>query len=618
MAKLTALLLVGIFAVATSRNPSIHGTSEIVFTDPTTNPPSKCTMRKSGDALTGKECKIRAFDVNLNAEVVSVLRSMNGVQDDVTALRDDVQKMKAFLSKIDDGVHTLVCKDKLDVGSGNQVVNFKGARAVHGDAFCRYDCKTGFHDADNDGDCAECLTSCDPGYKLAGECTTNSVNSCVEDPHWCPTTFDIEEGSVDITSRAYETELDVKCDDPSRTVKITCSEKKTWIRKGHCSAKYDVTCLAEAHGVCVVVNTNPNWVKKNSRAAHEHCRAQGARLCYNDELQVACENNLVTRNHWAWMQGGEGNDNQEAVGMYLSNCQNDDFSRNDNNGGVICCRNSQEKVDAGYHCNNGKEISMDDQGTAACETWNGIEQGQGNLNFGQCAKFCRGRGERMCNSPESFAMCKTGHWTDNSHAGWINGGEGDNNQEYMGRFGSCQVDDWPKHQGLHCNCCKDFIPPVTKEACTADGNTWSDRSGTCFTGLHGHGNFQTAINKCASTGSRMCHNHEIRTMLDDGTITGCNHAIWTDGGEGDNNQEESGVYCNQATDDWPWTTGSLHAACCISGDVPPPAPKVAGEGEWVVAMQAKPGSRTFQYAANYWTTANAQHAVQHSKPERRC
>jgi hypothetical protein len=244
MAKLTALLLAGLFVVAAARDQDKM--SRLIWTTPTDN--SKCTMKKQGDILTSGDCELQVSDDDLAAQVATAMAGMDDLVADVNDLKSEVAEMESYVDKFDGGVHRLLCKNKV---TPTTLMTVDGARAVHGDAFCRYNCKTGFHDAGNNGNCVACLETCDQGYKLTGACTTTTKPTCELDLEYCPASLPSDLTIPDATAlplvnaRSIGHTLNVVCKESKYKSTITCGADRKWTTDGSCSG---TACLGACSG----------------------------------------------------------------------------------------------------------------------------------------------------------------------------------------------------------------------------------------------------------------------------------------------------------------------------------------------------------------------------------
>jgi hypothetical protein len=232
MARLLAAILFSAIFVSVQ---SAKRTPEIIFTD---DAGGECKISMKGNVLSSPDCEIHANKASSSSgdlgERIGALEFMAAdMTGDISSVTTKLDGLETTVKSMDSGIHAILCKPMVET---NQLLSVKGSR-THGDGYCRYDCSTGHHDADNNGDCTACLTSCDTAYKLTGSCTTDSSTSCEKDPAWCPASLpSFERGSATVDSRTIGHKITVACEEASRYMSFECKLDRTWQVDGSCSS----------------------------------------------------------------------------------------------------------------------------------------------------------------------------------------------------------------------------------------------------------------------------------------------------------------------------------------------------------------------------------------------
>jgi len=236
MMKVTALLLFVAAAYSQDDFSATGVTLEFKDTD------GSCQFVKDGN------------DVQLNSACDLTVKG-----NSVNSLINHVNTEHASVTKLDAVYNYLHAKDCPAIVGSNHLAHVDGAR-THGNGFCRYNCAPGHHDADANGDCTPCLSTCNTGYTLTGTCSTESATSCDIIANFCPASVSIDKGSVAVNSRHILATAAITCspgEPATGTTTATCGSDGTWsigdamcgnsvdcleiLANGDSSGKYDFT-----------------------------------------------------------------------------------------------------------------------------------------------------------------------------------------------------------------------------------------------------------------------------------------------------------------------------------------------------------------------------------------
>jgi hypothetical protein len=102
----------------------------------------------------------------------------------------------------------------LKITGANMVYSLAGKR-THAHGFCKFNCKTGTHDADADNTCVACSTvSCSHGYyRHSTKCSTTEHHGglCAKTENYCPSSASIKHGSVSLSGRKVGSTATITC-----------------------------------------------------------------------------------------------------------------------------------------------------------------------------------------------------------------------------------------------------------------------------------------------------------------------------------------------------------------------------------------------------------------------
>jgi hypothetical protein len=194
--------------------------------------------------------------------------------------------------------------------------------SVHGDSFCRFDCKTG-HYSPQDGECQQCVTSCSTGYTITGTCGGDSNYECEQDESFCSTSsldFPGANQNGQEVNKPYGSKVSITCAAGYHAVgspEMLCGSDGQFRAVGRCISKVDVvretavssSCATSLKVTCpagytavgggikndlfgdadasVLAQSYPVVVGGGSSVAWS-CRMQSASDCQNYACHVAC------------------------------------------------------------------------------------------------------------------------------------------------------------------------------------------------------------------------------------------------------------------------------------------------------------------------------------------
>jgi hypothetical protein len=194
---------------------------------------SVCSITKTGKAQLTSSCGLTdPFHIAMTENVKGHASRIDQLETRVTK----IESKEGVDSKALEAVAAQFCPDHM---TAQQLYHPKGAR-THARGFCKFNCKTGFHDSDNDRSCVACSkVTCSSGYyRHSDKCTTTAHHSgvCSKIVNYCPASASYSHASVAISGRKVGDSATIKCNSNGKkhtgSMKLTCNTAASWVVSG--------------------------------------------------------------------------------------------------------------------------------------------------------------------------------------------------------------------------------------------------------------------------------------------------------------------------------------------------------------------------------------------------
>jgi hypothetical protein len=229
----------------------------------------ECRIQNAGGGMLSSSCNITGIVApcdscgrldRVEAAVAAQVRMQVALQAEVDALKVSINQTKLECST-QQGTDTQF--DSIRNQFCPQVVppltlhDLTGRRALGGaDGFCRYECESGHHDAQNTGTCVSCVSTCtDGGYEVKGACSTISSTSCGLIENFCPAAATFANGAATVSSRKLGSTAAIVCDTlsiPVDSPTLTCGVDGQWAVSGSCKPPACAASASLANGQVTV------------------------------------------------------------------------------------------------------------------------------------------------------------------------------------------------------------------------------------------------------------------------------------------------------------------------------------------------------------------------------
>jgi hypothetical protein len=288
-----------------------------------------CTMQKDGNVIKSTCQIVDPFHYEMKQNMVDHKSRIDQLDTRVTKL----EKSGGVAASDLEAVATAFCP--LKITGTNMIFSLAGKR-THEHGFCKFNCKTGTHDADADNTCVACSTvSCSHGYyRHSTKCSTTEHHKgqCAKTDNYCPDVASIEHGSVSVSGRKIGSTATITCKSGAKatgTMTATCKASTAGSGKWDTGdADCDVNLLTYIGSTTWVQQYRLPYATQNSRmntACSNSWRGSRA-MSFNEHL-LNPKNMPATNPTGRWLtfttSGQEGKGGWTGgSGNWWTNCHN--------------------------------------------------------------------------------------------------------------------------------------------------------------------------------------------------------------------------------------------------------------------------------------------------------